>query len=204
MVKAGSGMSTNAKLKCFEGKWVDLEGAKLLLYRLKYSRDLTGLVLNSAGAFDEPDKLIGYVKSFPDMRSVRSECDIWTVETAINTSPAVFIFSNKRIRCIPLTPTLEVVKSIELLLRSTNAQIEVDALQRNIVPHLGSNIDSGFYTMCLVGEVLSQDIVAIGIELETAGRRIIMASELTQTSVSDVPRAEKRRTRRRKKRRLKK
>ena len=54
--------------------------------------------------------------------------------------------------------------------------------------------------MCLVGEVLRQDVVAVGVELENAGVRTVMASELAKTSVGEAPRARRRRARRKRKR----
>lgn len=207
------------RARCFSSEWVDLGIMRVLLYRLKYEVGLPSYLSLESGMLSalvrgsgELSELFKVLRKYPEIVKLRRECDLSSIELVSDGAHVSLVVSSKRIKCVPLAPAPDVVKSLEVLSRNQGAaSVEIDPLQRSTLSKSVKQLEPGFYVSCLVGEALGSDTVAIGVELLNHGLRTAMASELRQTSVVEAvlsrPRSRKKRKvgrKRRKKRKSKK
>ncbi|MCX8208488.1 MAG: hypothetical protein N3G79_02430 [Sulfolobales archaeon] len=199
-----------AKIQCFGGIWVGAEGVRLLLYRLERSYEVPLALPRAVNrcsrvprSAEELVETYEYVRKALDIGRLKSICDLVYVEVPCELLELSYLASSRRVRCLPLSPKPDVVRSVEVLLKgSETSPVEVDVLQHSILAKRSRQIEVELYTACLVGEVLSPDIVAVGLDLRNYGTRVVTVSELKQTSMAEKPR--RRKSRRKKKRKLKK
>ncbi|MEM4922418.1 MAG: hypothetical protein QXU65_05420 [Sulfolobales archaeon] len=198
------------KVRCYTGEWVHVDGVRVLLYRLKYEDKVTptaaldlselSTVLSSlvdGGKFPEA------LRRVLNVLKLKSNCDLVLIDFHADNAQFSYLVSSKRVKCVPLAPLPDSVKSIEVLSKSSDtASIEADPLQRSMLIGSKRQLEPGYYVACLVGEVVSSSAVALGVELLNYGLRTVMTDELKETLVREEnTQATKRR--KRKKRRKK-
>ncbi|MCX8185037.1 MAG: hypothetical protein RMI56_01930 [Sulfolobales archaeon] len=206
---------SNVRVRCFNSVWVDIEGVRALLYRVEREYE-TSLALppefNSSprtlSGVEELVELYGHLRKALGLSRLRPACDLIYTEVQYGVTQISYLASSRRVRCVPLAPKPDEVRSVEVLLRNSGvASVEVDALQRSILLRKSKQVDPGLYTACLNGEIVNSDVVAVSIELLNYGSRIITAQELKQTSITEkvVRRTSRRKKKKsRKRRKLKK
>lgn len=192
------------RVGCFSGEWVDLGGARLLLYRLERWVPMgppPAPGVGDPGSSLDVEKLLGALSALrghPDVLKLKSECDLALVELRPGSMQVYYLVSGRRLRCVPLALVPDAVRSVELLLRGPDsALVEVDPLQRSMLTRVRRELVEGLYASCLVGEVTDPRIVALGVELLNYGLRIVTAEELARTSIAREP-VRRRRARRKK------
>lgn len=206
--------TADVRIRCFDDEWVDIGSVRVLLYKLKYESELVppsvpeigGLIAAVSGSGDI-SKVSEVLKGYLDTSRSMPDCDLVLIELNYGGVRFSYVTSRKRVKCVPLSPVPDLVKSIEVLSKSpVTTSVEVDALQRGLLTRTKQQLGSELYAACLVGEASGADTVAIGVELLNYGLRTVMAGELRDTLVREQPaRAKRKRKSRRKiKKRLKK
>lgn len=198
------------KARCFEEAWIDFNGVKLLLYRLKNLLEVAEISPEELKSLAESpldsDNLLKFLKRLPGSTKLKSECDLIFLDLQLNGIRYSTVISKKRLKCVPAAHYPDAVKSIEVFLRSSEDGVpELDFLQRSTLSRKSLQLDVELYASCFVGEVSDPNVVAVGVELLESGYRTILASELKDTYVKGESRivrkrrSRKKRTRRRKK-----
>jgi len=180
-------------VRCYISEWVDVGGVRVLLHKLKYEDRADPSVALELSELDKAlSSLIGEGKVHEALRSIisvaklKSHCDLALIDIYGNSIHFSYLISSKRIKCVPLAPIPDVVKSLEVLSRSLDAaSVEMDVLQRSILTSSKKLLDPGYYTACLVGEVVNQNTIALGVELLNHGLRTVMAYELKETLIKE-------------------
>lgn len=203
------------KVRCYIGEWIDFEGVRVLLHKLKYEERVTPTVALDVSELDavfgslvNEGRLPGALRSILNVSKLKSDCDLALIDFHADGTQFSYLISSKRVKCVPLAPVPDLVKSLEVLSKSLDAaSVEVDALQRSMLTSSKKQLEPGYYTACLVGEVVSSSTIALGIELLNYGLRTVMANELKETSVREESiqvsrsrRKKKKKSRRKKKR----
>ncbi|MEM3131705.1 MAG: hypothetical protein QXV72_03665 [Sulfolobales archaeon] len=185
--------ATDIRVRCYISEWVDVGGVRVLLHKLKYEDRADPSVALELSELDKAlSSLIGEGKVHEALRSIisvaklKSHCDLALIDIYGNSIRFSYLISSKRIKCVPLAPIPDVVKSLEVLSRSLDAaSVEMDVLQRSILTSSKKLLDPGYYTACLVGEVVNQNTIALGVELLNHGLRTVMAYELKETLIKE-------------------
>ncbi|MEM4984941.1 MAG: hypothetical protein QW289_03475 [Sulfolobales archaeon] len=185
--------ATDIRVRCYISEWVDVGGVRVLLHKLKYEDRADPSVALELSELDKAlSSLIGEGKVHEALRSIisvaklKSHCDLALIDIYGNSIQFSYLISSKRIKCVPLAPIPDVVKSLEVLSRSLDAaSVEMDVLQRSILTSSKKLLDPGYYTACLVGEVVNQNTIALGVELLNHGLRTVMAYELKETLIKE-------------------
>ncbi|MEM0352524.1 MAG: hypothetical protein QW459_06045 [Sulfolobales archaeon] len=203
------------KVRCYIGEWIDFEGVRVLLHKLKYEERVTPTAALDVSELDavfsslvNEGRLPGALRSILNVSKLKSDCDLALIDFHADGTQFSYLISSKRVKCVPLAPVPDLVKSLEVLSKSLDAaSVEVDALQRSMLTSSKKQLEPGYYTACLVGEVVSSSTIALGIELLNYGLRTVMANELKETSVREESiqvsrsrRKKKKKSRRKKKR----
>jgi hypothetical protein len=187
-------------------EWVEVDGVKLLLYRLVKETSLESSNLlrefsNLGGSWDSllGEKVGSYLqKTLP---SVLGECCLYYVELGNGDILLGYTYSTERLRCLPVSTQPDAVLSVEILSRPQMGSVEeLDVVQRGILTSRKVLLGGDLYTICLVGKVEKGDAVAVGFELASGGLKVFLADELEFTALVKVPRGRTRRTRKRKRR----
>ncbi len=190
----------SARIQCFSGEWMDLDGVKLLLFKLmsESTARLPALpeARGSSSSIGSPTD-VGELLRLPDLlRSrlsapeLKSECDLTLVELCPGSTWIYYLVSSKRLRCVPLAPVPDRVRSVEILTRGpAQDAVELDPLQRNMLIPVRRVLEASLYAPCLVGEAIDPGVVAVGVELLNYGSRLVTVEELTRTYVREGARS---------------
>lgn len=198
------------RARCFEEAWVNFSGVRLLLYRLRSLLEIAEIPLEELKSLAEgpldSDNFLRFLRKLPNLTKFKSECDLISLDLPVGGARYSTVISRKRLRCVPVAPSPDAVKSVEVFPRSSsNGVPELDFLQRNILTRRSQQLEAELYTSCVVGEVADPGIVAVGVELLESGYRTILASELKATYAKEEPRVvRKRKSRKRRARRRRK
>jgi hypothetical protein len=187
-------------------EWVEVDGVKLLLYRLVKETSLeSGNLLrelpNLGSSWDSllEEKVGSYLRK--TLPSVLGECSLYYVELGNGDTLLGYTYSTERLKCLPVSTQPDAVLSVEILSRPQMGNVEeLDVVQRGILASRKVLLGGDLYTMCLVGKVEEGGAVAVGLELASGGLKVLLADELGSTALARVPRGRTRRTRRRKRR----
>jgi hypothetical protein len=188
-------------------EWVEVDGVKLLLYRLVKETSLESSNLlrefpNLGGSWDSllGEKVGSYLRK--TLPSVLGECSLYYVEVELGNGDILlgYTYSTERLRCLPVSTQPDAVLSVEILSRPQMGSVEeLDVVQRGILTSRKVLLGGDLYTICLVGKV-EEDAVAVGFELASGGLKVFLADELESTALAKVPRGQTRRTRKKKRR----
>jgi hypothetical protein len=187
-------------------EWVEVDGVKLLLYRLVKETSLESSNLlrefpNLGGSWDSllREKVGSYLRK--TLSSVLGECSLYYVELGNGDILLGYTYSTERLRCLPVSTQPDAVLSVEILSRPQMGSVEeLDVIQRGILTSRKVLLGGDLYTICLVGKVEEGDAVAVGFELASGGLKVFLADEPESTALVKVPRGRTRRTRKRKRR----
>jgi len=194
------------RARCFEESWVDAGGVRLLLYRLKGVLEIAWVPPEELKSLIDspldPDSTLEAFRRLPNLAKLKSECDLISLELPAGGVRYTAVISRKKLRCVPVASFPDIVKSLEVLAKSSDgAAPESDALQRSVLARKTLPLGAELYTPCLVGEVLGPEVVAVGIELSESGYRAVLAGELRDTYAKEEQRPARRKFRKRRARR---
>ena len=183
-----------ARAKCFRSEWVEVDGVRLLLYRLvrETSADLDASLQEVPDQVSSWDTLVGeklgsYLrKALP---SILGNCNLYYVELGTGGGVQLgYTYSTERLKCLPVSAYPDAVLSVEILSRpKTSGVEEVDVVQRDVLTSRKVVLSGDLYAMCLVGEVAGGDAIAVGLEIASGGLKVFLVDELRSTALVKVP-----------------